>query len=114
MGARLFLIEKKMTGHMIGDHSHDHMEHNTKEDFGNKYKRYLDPYVDYTYFGDMSVNEATNVMEKYGLDQSTIIRVSNTMRKCARLPFTNNWRIQGEGGFQFVGKELEQMIHTGS
>lgn len=49
-----------MSGHLIGDHSYDHMAHNNEDGGGV----YIDAEVDFSYFGQINLDPILGVMDK--------------------------------------------------
>ena len=99
---------------MIGDHSYDHMAHNTIGDTPRNAYVGLDS--DITWFGQKSIDPATLTLKeagaaecltlniirgavtnfsssKSGFKEDAINFVTNTMWNYIRLPFSNNWRV---------------------
>jgi len=86
-----------ISGHTIGDHSYDHMEHTTYVD--GEYvlggPRYVDAEEDASYFGEISFAPIRDVMESNGFSQADINDREDFFFTWARMPFTNNWRVEG-------------------
>ena len=78
-------------GHVLGDHSSDHMAHNH---IGKGYHYWSGP-RDLPYFGlNNSLPFITFLREK-GVQEELITRVNHTMSFVKRMPFTNIWRVPG-------------------
>ena len=78
-------------GHMIADHSYNHMLHNAVT------KANLNVYVgvkdDSQYFSKMNIDPAIALLREAGMDQHVLDQVTATMTDYIRLPWTNNWRM---------------------
>ena len=85
------LIRMVEEGHLIGDHSYDHMAHNTIGDTPRNAYVGLDS--DITWFGQKSIDPATLTLKEAGFQEDAINFVTNTMWNYIRLPFSNNWRV---------------------
>jgi len=85
------LIRMVAEGHIIGDHSYDHMAHNTIGDTPRNAYVGLDS--DITWFGQKSIDPATLTLKEAGYKEDAINFVTNTMWNYIRLPFSNNWRV---------------------
>ncbi|XP_023343432.1 uncharacterized protein LOC111712908 [Eurytemora carolleeae] len=78
-------------GHVLGDHSYDHMVHNTINDSPrNAYKGMED---DIMWFGQRSIDPVTFTIKEAGFDEDAVNYVTQTMWNNIRLPFSNNWRV---------------------
>lgn len=92
---RRTLYDVVVGGHDIGDHSYNHMKHNSKAfDSTHVYK---DIVADLRYFGRQHSRFVQGELERAGLDAARAIQVAKKMNKLARMPFTNNWRVRKAG-----------------
>lgn len=78
-------------GHTIGDHSYDHMAHNTIGDTPRN--AYVGLESDILWFGQKNIDPATLTLKEAGFQENAINLVTNTMWNNIRLPFSNNWRV---------------------
>jgi len=85
------LVRMVNEGHVIGDHSYDHMAHNTINDSPRNAYVGLDD--DIKWFGQKSIDPATLALKEAGYKENAINFVTNTMWNNIRLPFSNNWRV---------------------
>lgn len=89
-------------GHVLGDHSSDHMAHNH---VGEGY-HYLSPEVDLPYFNEANIGPTTGFLRQAGevaqglarwpgagFSPQTTETVATNMRTVKRLPFTDIWRV---------------------
>ena len=83
-------------GHVLADHSYDHMYHNDQGDGPNNV--YLDVDNDLQYFGRRNAEPVLKILLKAGLDQKTINYVNYTMNTFVRMPYSNNWRVRTQEG----------------
>lgn len=85
------IVRMVSEGHLLGDHSYDHMVHNTINDSPrNAYSGIND---DILWFGEKNINPVTTVMQQAGFNEERVINITNTMWNYIRLPFSNNWRV---------------------
>eukprot|EP00095_Tigriopus_kingsejongensis_P012687 maker-scaffold22_size673200-snap-gene-4.22 protein:Tk12687 transcript:maker-scaffold22_size673200-snap-gene-4.22-mRNA-1 annotation:"polysaccharide deacetylase" len=75
-------------GHVLADHSYDHMAHNSKNSPKNAYK---DVEEDLKYFGIMNTYPVLDILWKADMKEF-IGPVNHTMSYYVRLPYTNAWR----------------------
>jgi len=85
------IIRMLTEGHMIGDHSYDHMKHNTISDSPRNAYKGLD--TDILWFGQKSIDPVTLVLKESGYREEAVNYVTNTMWNNIRLPYSNNWRV---------------------
>jgi len=85
------LVRMVAEGHVIGDHSYDHMAHNTIND--SPRNAYVGLDSDITWFGQRSIDPATITLKEAGYKEDAVNFVTNTMWNNIRLPFSNNWRV---------------------
>jgi len=78
-------------GHMIGDHSYNHMKNNTPD--GSPNNVYKTPEEDILYFGLKNVEPVARELKAAGLDNQTLSKVSFNIAKHVRMPYTANWRV---------------------
>lgn len=99
-------------GHVIADHTYDHMAHNGEYASGGYYA-YLEVWLwliemnnqcclmslsqNYTdsavYFGQMNIDAAMQSLILAGFPPEDQLRVAESMRTMARMPSSNNWRV---------------------
>jgi len=85
------LVRIVREGHLLGDHSYDHMAHNTIND--SPRNAYVGLDSDILWFGQKSIDPATVTLKQSGFGEDTVNFVTNTMWNNIRLPFSNNWRV---------------------
>jgi len=85
------LVRIVSEGHVVGDHSYDHMVHNTINDSPRNAYKGLDS--DILWFGQRSIDPATLALKEQGFKKDAVDFVTNTMWNNIRLPFSNNWRV---------------------
>lgn len=79
-----------LEGHVLGDHSYDHMRHNS---IGSPVHAYKDLEQDLNYFGPLSIKPVLDLLRLNGFEK--YIDVTNkTMTEWVRLPYTNSWRLK--------------------
>lgn len=79
-------------GHVLADHSYDHMYHNSKN---SPKDAYVNLEEDIKYFGIMNTYPILDMLWKADL-KPYIGPVNHTMTYYVRMPYTNNWRIGGQ------------------
>jgi peptidoglycan/xylan/chitin deacetylase (PgdA/CDA1 family) len=77
-------------GHDLGDHSSNHMKHNSN---GSPYGAYTNVKVDAGYFGPANTGEVAKAFLEFGYDAAKSEEIASRMGKMARMPYTNNWRV---------------------
>ena len=85
------LVRLVKEGHVLGDHSSDHMAHNH---VGGGY-HYVSGPKDLPYFGAANTGPTAAFLRQQGVAEEAIKRVEETMAVVKRLPFTNIWRLPG-------------------
>lgn len=87
-------------GHMIADHSYDHMRHNN----GGVGPRdaYKDVENDLSYFGPRNSLPVVDILTRAGFDKATIEHSAYTIDYFARMPYSNNWRVNPREGRAIV------------
>jgi len=85
------IIRMLSEGHVIADHSYDHMVHNTITDSPRNAYKGLDE--DILWFGQKSIDPVTLTLKEAGFEEDAINYVTYTMWNHIRLPFSNNWRV---------------------
>ena len=88
------LIRLVEAGHVLGDHSFDHMFHNNDQGRDGKFNVYKDVGEDLDYFGEMNFEKVQEVMEDEGVSSKDMRRVKDTFFRYIRMPYTDNWRIE--------------------
>ena len=83
-------------GHVLADHSYDHMFHNDQG--GGPNNVYLDVDNDLQYFGRGNAEPVLNILSKAGVDQKMTDYVNYTMNTFVRMPYSNNWRVRTQEG----------------
>ena len=78
-------------GHVLGDHSSDHMAHNH---VGKGYHYWSGP-RDLPYFGQANYGPIIDWLRENGINETRLEEVVKTMKLVKRMPFTNIWRIPG-------------------
>jgi chitin disaccharide deacetylase len=89
--ARIALRRILQEGHLLANHSYDHMDHNgeLEETQAPEMTAYKDPAVDYLYFVPNSTVTET------ALGSTLKLFRNNQMRIMGRLPYSNVWRTSG-------------------
>ncbi|TRY68769.1 hypothetical protein TCAL_15140 [Tigriopus californicus] len=84
-------------GHTIGDHSLNHMAHNSETEpaDGRNVYQSLD---DIKYFGKSNVAVFAKVLQSVGLPFAQSRSIITDMSKMVRMPFVNNWRVKMANG----------------
>jgi len=85
------LVRMVTEGHLVGDHSYDHMSHNTIGDTPRN--AYVGVDDDINWFGQKNIDPATLTLKEAGYKEDLINFVTNSMWNNIRLPFSNNWRV---------------------
>ena len=85
------LVRMVKEGHVLGDHSSDHMAHNH---VGGGY-HYVSGPKDLPYFGAANTVPTAAFLRQQGVAEEAIKRVEETMAVVKRLPFTNIWQLPG-------------------
>ena len=85
------LVRMVREGHLLGDHSSDHMAHNH---VGKGYHYWSGP-RDLKYFGENNLRPIINFLRENGIAEDKLSRVEAGMKVIKRMPFTNIWRIPG-------------------
>lgn len=78
-------------GHVLGDHSFNHMAHNGID---NPVNAYMNVDRDLKYFGASNINPVLDLL--YGndrRDEGLLNFVNTTMMGLVRMPYSNNWRV---------------------
>ena len=78
-------------GHVLGDHSYDHMFHNTVPDTARN--AYVFLHSDIAWFGQRNINPAMLTLKEVGFKEDDVNFVADTMWNNVRLPFSNKWRV---------------------
>ena len=78
-------------GHVLGDHSSDHMAHNH---IGKGYHYWSGP-RDLKYFGKNNSQPIIDWLRKNGIEENKLEQIERTMKEIKRMPFTNIWRLPG-------------------
>ena len=79
-------------GHVLADHSYDHMYHN---DQGSGPKNvYLDVENDLRYFGRGNAGPALDILSRAKFGREMIDYVNYTMNTFVRMPYSDNWRVR--------------------
>jgi peptidoglycan/xylan/chitin deacetylase (PgdA/CDA1 family) len=82
-------------GHDLGDHSSDHMKHNSK-DFTWTYRNAT---TDLDYFGKGNTGSIRAAfLRTHGYSARNSAKIARSMRSMARMPYTNNWRVKMTSG----------------
>jgi len=76
-------------GHVLADHSFDHMNHNSNDSPRNAYTNVEQ---DMQYFGSMNAEPVMDLLWSNGRRDSMNF-VNHTLNSYVRMPYTNNWRI---------------------
>lgn len=102
------LVYLLKSGHVIGNHSYDHMMgyHNCEKDkvspeFFTKYcsdqslRTYSAPTTDIVFFNPLNTQEISKIIkDNFGINH----KLSNDhLNDLIRMPFTNNWRVHAKG-----------------
>ena len=85
------LVRMVKEGHLLGDHSSDHMAHNH---IGKGYHYWSGP-RDLPYFGDNNSQPILSFLKEEAVEEKLLGRVEASMRTVKRMPFTNIWRLPG-------------------
>ena len=78
-------------GYMVGDHSVDHMLHNTQGQ-GSR-NAYREAEQDILWFGGSNMEPTVQALELVGVVNDDLVRVNSSMSSYVRLPYTNSWRL---------------------
>ncbi len=81
-------------GHVLADHSYDHMFHNSD---GPK-NAYMDVQNDLAYFGRGNSDPVLSILVSAGARDDILAYVNYTMSYFVRMPYTNNWRVTSRTG----------------
>merc|ERR1711974_135364 len=84
------LLSIIQSGHVLADHSYDHMSHNSRDSPRNAYQNVN---RDLTYFGESNISPVLDLMWSAGAKEPDLGAVNATMSKLVRMPYTNAWRI---------------------
>jgi len=76
-------------GHILADHSFDHMSHNSIDSPRNAY---MNVEQDMQYFGDMNSEPVLDLLWSNGR-RDVMNYVNFTLSSLVRMPYTNNWRV---------------------
>ena len=90
-GRKNSLLRMYQEGHMIADHSYNHMLHNAVTTANHNV--YVGVEDDIQYFGRMNIDPTISVLREAGVDQHALDQIRAAMTDYIRLPYTNNWRI---------------------
>ena len=94
------LIRILTDGHVLADHSFDHMKHNTQVSGRGAYYNVDN---DTTYFGAMNFVPVEQLMIENGFSSDEVAQVADTFFHFVRQPFTDNWRVAGVGRSDCLG-----------
>jgi len=84
------LVRMVQEGHVLADHSYDHMFHNSP----GPRNAYLDLQRDYGYFGARNLIPVLAALKAGDVrDEATLAYVEWTMTNIVRMPYSNNWRV---------------------
>lgn len=83
------LLQIVQDGHMLADHSYDHMGHNSD----GPRNAYMDVNNDLAYFGDANSNPVLDLLIRAGATDEVLDYVNYTMSTYVRMPYSNNWRV---------------------
>ncbi|TRY63248.1 hypothetical protein TCAL_05770 [Tigriopus californicus] len=104
------LVRIVAEGHMVADHSYDHMKHNSD---GPK-DAYQDISNDISYFGPRNAAPALYLLKKAGFEEATINFVNYTLNYFVRMPYSNNWRVGLDNGRAISADCLECTVPASS
>ncbi len=76
-------------GHVLADHSYDHMFHNSRGPQG----AYQDVENDLRYFGRANSDPAVSALSALGASDAAVAYSGWTMDAMVRMPYSNNWRL---------------------
>ncbi len=82
------LIRTFEEGHVLADHSYDHMKHNSN----GPQNAYMDVENDLSYFGRRNSHPALTILRQAGFDETNLHFANYTLSTIARMPYSNNWR----------------------
>ena len=83
------LIRILEEGHILADHSYDHMKHNSN----GPQNAYTDIPNDIQYFGPMNSHPALTLLRQSGFDEESLHFANYTLSTIVRMPYSNNWRV---------------------
>jgi peptidoglycan/xylan/chitin deacetylase (PgdA/CDA1 family) len=82
-------------GHDLGDHSSDHMKHNSRNSTWS-YRKFN---TDLRYFGKGNTGSIRAAfLRTHGYSAHDSAKIAKGMRSMARMPYTNNWRVKMASG----------------
>ena len=85
------LLRMVREGHVLGDHSSDHMAHNH---IGKGYHYWSGP-RDMKYFGKANYQPIIDWLRQEGIEETRLAEVEASMILVKRMPFTNIWKLSG-------------------
>jgi hypothetical protein len=86
------LLRQINEGHVLADHSYDHMAHNHNPD--TPVNAYVNSGDDLAYFGTTNADPVISILEKHlGPHDEVLDFVRKTMKEIVRMPYSDNWRV---------------------